>query len=181
MPLHIDTLPIVKTADQAPRVRTFLFDVPDGLTWEPGTHIHVAIPGFNEGDQVRRELVRHMSVSTLPEEGYLGFTARLDSSDSLFRRTLAGYGVGNRLAFFKCGSILAFPSDDRPVVLLSRDVGVASMHAASKSFASRTRASSATRRKRSARRSSRSDRTAACPGPPRRKTGAPGAKRCPQV
>ncbi len=121
MPLHIDTLPIVKTADQAPRVRTFLFDVPDGLTWEPGAHVHVAIPGFNEGDQVRRELVRHMSVSTLPEEGYLGFTTRLDSSDSLFK-----------------------PS---------------------------------TRRKRSARRSSRSDRTAACPGPPRRKTGAPGAKR----
>lgn len=137
MGLEIHTLPIKRTVDEAPGVRTFLFDIPEGFTWKPGAHIHAAIPGFNEGDTPNRELVRHMSVSTLPEEDALGFTTRLDSSDSQFKRTISGYGPGDELAFFKCGSILGLPDDGRPVVLLSQGVGIASMRPLLVSYARR--------------------------------------------
>ena len=137
MPFQKYTLPIVRVVDEAPHVRTFLFDIPEGLTWEPGAHCHVALPGFDAGDEPNRELVRHMSVCTLPEEGALGFTTRLNSSESEFKRTLAGMSAGDELVFFKFGSILGLPDDGRPVVLLSQGVGIASVRALVLDFARR--------------------------------------------
>ena len=140
MPFQKYTLPIVALVDEAPHVRTFLFDAPEGLTWEPGAHCHVALPGFDEGGRPNRELVRHMSVCTLPEEGKLGFTTRLNSSDSPFKRALAGMSAGDELVFFKFGSILGLPDDGRPVVLLSQGVGIASMRPLVLDFARRREA-----------------------------------------
>lgn len=125
--MQVYKLPIARLVDEAPHVRTFLFDIPDGLTWDPGAHCHVALPGFDADGERHPELVRHMSVCTLAEEGKLGFTTRLNSSDSPFKRTLANKRPGDKLAFFKFGSILGIPDDGRAVVLLSQGVGIASM------------------------------------------------------
>lgn len=137
MPMQIFRLPIARLVDEAPGVRTFLFDVPAGLTWEPGAHLHVGLPGFDADGERHPELVRHMSVCTLPEEGALGFTTRLNSSDSQFKRTLGPMGVGDSVALFKFGSILGLPDDGRPVVLLSQGVGIASMRPLLLSYAHR--------------------------------------------
>ena len=137
MALQVYKLPIARLVDEALHVRTFLFDIPEGLSWEPGAHCHVALPGFDAGDEPRRELVRHMSVCTLPEEGVLGFTTRLNSSDSEFKRALAGKAAGDELDLFKFGSILRIPDDGRPVALLSQGVGIASMRPLLVDFARR--------------------------------------------
>lgn len=137
MSMTIYTLPIARVIDEAPRVHTFLFETPKGLTWEPGAHMHVGLHGFNANGERHPELVRHMSVSTLIEEGALGFTTRLNSSDSTFKQTLTHMGPGDELSLFKFGSVLALPDDDRPVALLSQGVGIASMRPLLLDFARR--------------------------------------------
>lgn len=125
-PLQKHTLPLVGIIEEAPRVRTFLFPRPDGLTWDPGSHMHVGLPGFDADGERHPALVRHMSVCTLPEEGRLGFTTRLDSSASVFKESLARLKPGDELTFFKFGSSLAPRRDGRPLVIVSQGVGVAS-------------------------------------------------------
>lgn len=126
MPLQKYTLPLVGIIEEAPRVRTFLFPRPDGLTWDPGSHVHVGLPGFDADGERHPALVRHMSVCTLPEEGRLGFTTRLDSSASTFKERLARMKPGDELTFFKFGSSLAPRRDGRPLVIVSQGVGIAS-------------------------------------------------------
>ena len=137
MAIQFFTLPILRTVDEAPDVRTFLFDIPEGLSWQSGAHLHVGLPGFRAGGERHPELVRHMSICTLPEEGALGFTTRLTSSDSDFKRTLRRMGADDELTLFKFGSVLTIPDDGRPVALLSQGVGIASMRPLVVDFARR--------------------------------------------
>lgn len=125
--MELYTLPIRAVRDEAPRVRTYLFDIPDGVTWEPGAHVHVALPGFDANGEQHRELTHHLSICTLASEGMLGFTTRLDSSDSVFKTRLATMGVGDELAFFKFNCLGLLRRDGRPVVALSQGVGIATI------------------------------------------------------
>ena len=125
--MEFHALPIVGLIEEAPRTRTFLFPKPEGLTWEPGAHIHVGLPGFDANGEHHPELVRVMSLCTVEREGRLGFTTRLDSSRSTFKRRLAAAKPGEELTFFKPGSELALRRDGRPVALVSQGVGIAAM------------------------------------------------------
>lgn len=127
MAMQLYTLPLVGMVEEAQNVRTFLFPIPEDFTWNPGAHIHVGLPGFNANGERHPQLVRHLSICTLPEEGKLGFTTRLDSSESQFKTTLRTLRPNDELTFFKCGSVLDFKRDERPVVLVSQGVGIASM------------------------------------------------------
>lgn len=44
--------------------------------------------GFNEGDTPNRELVRHMSIATVPDEGLIGVTTRIKTVCSTYKETL---------------------------------------------------------------------------------------------
>lgn len=123
--MDIHTLPLVGLVEEAPKVRTFLFQKPEGLTWKPGSHVHVALPGFNADGERHPALVRHMSICTLPEEGRLGFTTRLDSSLSAFKVALGKLYPGDELSFFKIGSNLDLARDGRPVVIVAQGIGLA--------------------------------------------------------
>ena len=107
--------------------REYLCDVPEGLSWQPGSHAHTGLPGFQEGGKPHRELVHNMSICTLESEGALGFATRLTSSDSAYKATLAGLGPGDEVTFFRASCGLALPEDGRAVVLLSQGVALAAL------------------------------------------------------
>lgn len=108
-------------------VNTYLLNVPDGVHWEEGAHMHVALPGFNIGEKPDKQLVRHMSIMTLPEEEKLGFTTRIDSSNSIFKQRLSAMQVGEDVFVFKLGSVMTLRRNGCPAVLISMGVAMATM------------------------------------------------------
>ncbi|ENH98056.1 hypothetical protein J416_02394 [Gracilibacillus halophilus YIM-C55.5] len=110
---------------EAPEVRTYLLDCPEGFTWEEGSHTHFALEGFNAGDKPNRSLIRHMSISTLPHENSIGITTRIREQCSEFKTILRNLEVGNEVAIFKTHSNVPLKREDKNVYLLSSGVGLA--------------------------------------------------------
>ena len=111
--------------EEAPEVKTYLLDSPEGYTWEEGAHIHFALEGFNAGDKPNRSLIRHMSISTLPSENSIGITTRIKEQCSEFKAILRNLEVGNEVAIFKTHSNIPLKREDKNVYLLSSGVGLA--------------------------------------------------------
>lgn len=116
---------INKIIEETPEVKTFLLDCPEGYTWEEGAHIHLALEGFNAGDKPNRSLIRHMSISTLPNENSIGITTRIKEQCSEFKSILRNLEVGNEMAIFKTHSNIPLKRADKNVYLLSSGVGLA--------------------------------------------------------
>ncbi|PAV29143.1 dihydropteridine reductase [Virgibacillus profundi] len=116
---------INKIIEEAPEVRTYLLDCPKDYTWEEGAHIHFALEGFNAGDKPNRSLIRHMSISTLPQSNLIGITTRIKEQCSEFKAILRNLEVGNEVAIFKTHSNIPLKREDKNVYLLSSGVGLA--------------------------------------------------------
>jgi len=59
--------------EEAIGTRSFFFKIPEGMVWEAGADMHFAHPGFMESGDPDKDLIRHLSMMTLPEEGKIGF------------------------------------------------------------------------------------------------------------
>jgi len=105
---------------------TFLMEMPEDFFWAEGSHAHIGIEGY-DFNAPKGTFVRHMSLMTLPEEGKIGFTTRKRGELSVFKETLFSMQVGEELLVFKPGSRMALRREDRPIVLLSMGVGIATM------------------------------------------------------
>lgn len=116
---------INKIIEETLEVKTYLLDCPEGLTWEEGSHIHLALEGFNAGEKPNRSLIRHMSISTLPHENLIGITTRIKEQCSEFKSILRNLGVGDEVAIFKIHSNVPLKREDKNVYLLSSGVGLA--------------------------------------------------------
>lgn len=116
---------INKIIDETPEVKTFLLDLPEDFTWEEGAHTHLALEGFNAGDQPNKSLVRHMSISTLPNEQNVGITTRIRELCSEFKSILRNLEVGDKVALFKIHSNVPLKRQNRNIYLLSSGVGLA--------------------------------------------------------
>lgn len=116
---------INKIIDETPEVKTYLLDVPEGYTWEEGSHIHLGLKGFNAGDKPNKSLVRHMSISTLPHEKAIGITTRIREQCSEFKAILRNLKVGDELAVFKTHTNIPLRRENKNVYLLSSGVGLA--------------------------------------------------------
>ena len=116
---------INKIIEETPEVKTFLLDLPEGFTWEEGAHTHLALEGFNAGDQPNKSLVRHMSISTLPNEQTVGITTRIRELCSEFKSILRNLEVGDKVALFKIHSNVPLKREDKNIYLLSSGVGLA--------------------------------------------------------
>ena len=106
-------------------IKTYILDCPEGFTWEAGAHTHFALEGFNIGEKPNRSLVRHMSISTLPEEGGIGITTRIKEECSEFKSILKHEGLNKKVALFKTSTNVPLRRENRPVYLLSSGVGLA--------------------------------------------------------
>lgn len=117
---------ITQIIEETPEIRTYHLECPEGVTWEEGAHIHLALEGFNAGEQPNRALVRHMSISTIPNETAIGITTRMKKECSEFKTKLGQLTVGDQVAVFKIKSNLALRRENDNVYLLSSGVGLAS-------------------------------------------------------
>ena len=116
---------INKIVEENPEVKTYLLDRPQDFTWEEGSHTHFALRGFNAGDKPNRSLIRHMSISSLPQENVIGITTRIREQCSEFKSILRNLEVGNEVAIFKTHSNLPLKRENKNVYLLSSGVGLA--------------------------------------------------------
>lgn len=116
---------INKIIEETPEVKTYLLDCPENFTWEEGSHTHFAFEGFNAGDKPNRSLIRHMSISTLPNEKSIGITTRIREQCSEFKTILRNLEVGNEVAIFKTHSNIPLKRENKNVYLLSSGVGLA--------------------------------------------------------
>ncbi|MFD1174490.1 dihydropteridine reductase [Oceanobacillus picturae] len=116
---------INKIIEETPEVKTYLLDCPENFTWEEGSHTHFAFEGFNAGEKPNRSLIRHMSISTLPNEKSIGITTRIREQCSEFKTILRNLEVGNEVAIFKTHSNVPLKRENKNVYLLSSGVGLA--------------------------------------------------------
>ena len=116
---------INKIIEETPEVKTYLLDCPADFTWEEGSHTHFALKGFNAGEKPNRGLIRHMSISTLPNENSIGITTRIREQCSEFKTILRNLEVGNEVAIFKTHSNVPLKREDKNVYLMSSGVGLA--------------------------------------------------------
>ena len=116
---------INKIIEETPEVKTYLLDCPEGFTWEEGSHTHFALEGFNAGEKPNRSLIRHMSISTLPNEHSIGITTRIREQCSEFKSILRSLTIGDEVAIFKTHSNVPLKRENKNVYLLSSGVGLA--------------------------------------------------------
>ena len=116
---------INKIIEETSEVKTYMLDCPKDFTWEEGSHTHFALEGFNAGEKPNRSLIRHMSISTLPDENSIGITTRIKEQCSEFKATLRDHEVGDKVAIFKTHSNVPLKREDKNVYLLSSGVGLA--------------------------------------------------------
>lgn len=118
----LDIIPITND------IFTFILEKPEGLSWEPGAHMHVGLPGFMERDPSDKELVRHMSIVTTPQQGLIGFTTRIPENCSEFKHILSTMEAGDTLTIFKIHSIMKLQEMGIPMVFLSMGIGMTSFY-----------------------------------------------------
>lgn len=111
--------------DETPEVKTYMLDCPEDFTWEEGAHTHLGLKGFNAGEKPNKGLVRHMSISTLPNEESIGITTRIREQCSEFKGILRTLKVGDEVAIFKTHSNVPLRRESKNVYLLSAGVGLA--------------------------------------------------------
>ncbi len=107
---------------------SFYLEIPAGVRWEAGAHMHVGLPGFQNGELTDKELVRHMSIVTRPEDQVIGFTTRIPENASRFKHALSKMCVGDILYLFKIRSIMKLQAEGIPMVVLSMGVGITSVY-----------------------------------------------------
>ena len=116
---------IKQIIDETNEVKTFLLECPEGFTWEEGGFTHLGLKGFNAGDRPNRNLVRHMSISTVPSEKVIGITTRIKALCSEYKSILKTLEVGNEVALFKTRVNVPLRRENKNVYLLSAGVGLA--------------------------------------------------------
>ena len=121
------TLKIVEIVEEGIDTKTFYLEKPEDFNWEEGSHTHIALNGYDSNEVPNKSLVRHMSIMTLAQENRIGFTTRFPSQKSEYKTLLSTYQVGDQLSLFKLGSRMSLRRENRPIVLLSMGVGIATM------------------------------------------------------
>lgn len=123
--MQVYWLEIMDVIDETDEIKTYKLEVPDGFTWEEGAYTHLALEGYKVGDQVNRDLIRHMSICTLPHENVIGITTRIREKCSTYKQILRNMKVGEKVALFKTRSNVPLKRENKNVYLLSSGVGLA--------------------------------------------------------
>jgi|SRR5690625_4403946 len=111
--------------NETDEVKTYILERPEDYSWEEGAHVHLALKGFNAGKKPNRNLIRHMSICTLPEDDVVGITTRIRQKCSEFKARLREHKVGDQVALFKTVSNIPLKRENKNVYLLSAGVGLA--------------------------------------------------------
>ncbi len=103
---------------------TFYFEKPRDLMWKEGDHAHFFLPH----KEIIRENVRHFSFVTMPYEDSVAITTRLRNNNlSEFKRYLNEMKIGDFLGMAKVEGKFTLIRREKPIVLISSGVGIATM------------------------------------------------------
>lgn len=119
------SLKIIDIVEETKNTWTYMLECPEAFTWQEGDHTHIAHVGFNADEAPNRAWIRHMSISTLPGENKIGITTRVRAEGSEYKGKLRGMQIGEELVLFKLGSRMQVRRQNRPLILLSQGVGIA--------------------------------------------------------
>lgn len=125
--IMIQSIKLLDIIEEAENTFTYKFNIPEGTNWDAGTNAHLVATGSDTNYAPAPEFTRHMSICSLPEEGYIGFTTRAKEGGSTFKRNLRVSKVGDRLQLFKLMNRLPLHRENKPAVLISMGVGIATM------------------------------------------------------
>lgn len=120
-------LSIVDIIDESPNTKTYILEKPESLTWDEGSHIHLALEDYDKDEVPNKALVRHMSIMSNWDENKIAFTTRFVEPHSPFKEGLAHLTKGDHLKVFKVNSRMTLRRENRPLVLISMGVGLATM------------------------------------------------------
>lgn len=126
---------LLEISSESRNIKTLYFEKPANVWWEEGAHCHIKL--FDEADNEvpSRKMVRHMSIMTLPSENRIAITTRVPGSGSEFKSKLDQLQVGDSVILFKIGSRMSLRRVNRPIVLLSMGVAIATMRPLIQTFA----------------------------------------------
>ena len=120
-------LKVIDIVEEAAGIKSYYFEKPSELDWSEGAHVHIGHIGYDVGELPNKAWVRHMSITTLPSENKLGITTRVPGSCSEFKQKLSELTIGDEAIFFKFGSRMDLRRVNRPLILLSMGVGMATI------------------------------------------------------
>lgn len=106
---------------------TYKFDIPKGIIWNAGANLHLLPGTLDEDIKIGKEMVRHLSVMSLPHEGYMGITTRIREQASDFKKKLQQSQSGDTMRVFGIKNHLPLKRENHPVVLVSMGVGIATI------------------------------------------------------
>jgi len=118
---------LVNVRKEASFTYTYEFTKPENLDWEEGAHTHLALDNFNhETGWFDKKDIRHLSITSLPEENKILITTRILKNHSYFKEKLLTSDIGDMFYLFKVGSRLTLKRENKDLVLLSAGVGIVS-------------------------------------------------------
>lgn len=120
--------------DENPRTKTYVFEKPAALFWEPGTNAHFAFDEYKDCDPKDKTYSHHMSVNSLPDDGVVRFTTRIPGSHSIYKEKLALLKVGDEIEARAFGCRMPLKRENRPVALISMGVGISSFRTIIQSY-----------------------------------------------
>jgi ferredoxin--NADP+ reductase len=121
------SLKVTKIIEEAPNTFTFKFEVPNNIKWEPGAYAHFISSDFKSGQKMIKGLMRELSIMTHPSENELGFTTRIRENPSDFKKALQNLNVGDEIRCFKIANHIKIVNNNKPIVLISMGVGIATL------------------------------------------------------
>ena len=125
--LKIQSIELLDIKEEAKDTFTYKFSIPEGLSWDAGTNAKLVATGSDTNFAPSGESTRHLSICSLPDEGFIGFTTRVREGASTFKRNLKVSKIGDKLQLFGLKNRLPLHRDDKPVVLITMGVGIATM------------------------------------------------------
>ena len=125
---------ILDKKEEYKNVWTYTLEKPEALTWEEGSSFHLALPGYDEGEEVNKKLIHHLSINTLISEGNIRFTTKIPIRKSPFKKVLATLEAGDMVTIFKIKSHMALRREDVPVIALSQGLAMSTIRPLIKRF-----------------------------------------------
>ncbi|MGQ1908964.1 FAD-dependent oxidoreductase [Marinifilum sp. RC60d5] len=116
---------LIKIEMESSDTYTFKFSVPEKIKWEPGAYAHFLSSDLQNGEKVNKESLRELSIMSHPDEKLIGFTTRIRQNPSKFKQALLKLKIGDQIRMFKIGNHFKKQKFDKPIVLISMGVGIA--------------------------------------------------------
>jgi ferredoxin--NADP+ reductase len=116
---------LIEIEKEAPETYTFKFELPKNSKWTPGAYAHFLSSDLQNGETVSKKLVRELSIMSHPDEKFIGFTTRIRQNPSEFKQTMLILKPDDEIRMFKIGNHYKNLKTEKPVVLISMGVGIA--------------------------------------------------------